>query len=95
MVVVVHISVVEAVESIESSAGGETRLVTEPKRPPVKDLLMFSYDISPVRTDVTVRKFLEIVYDAHVCNSLVTSVTLSKPHSSVTVRKTHICVTQI
>ena len=31
----------------------------------------------PVRTDVTVRKFLEIVYVARACNQLVTCVTLS------------------
>ena len=34
--------------------------------------------ISPVRTDVTRRKFLEIVYNARACNQLVTCVTLSK-----------------
>ena len=49
---------------------------------------MYRLTISPVRTDVMVRKFLEIVYDARAGNQLVTFVTLSKPHRSVTVRKT-------
>ena len=53
---------------------------------------MYRLTITPVRTDVMVRKFLEIIYDARACNQLVTRVTLSKPHRSVAVRKTHICV---
>ena len=50
---------------------------------------------TPVRTHVTARKFLEIVYYARACNQLTTFVMLPKPHSSVTARITHICVTQI